>query len=244
MPLVGSLALGAPLYVFARPLGRIGGLSGDDTFIYELGGAAMLGYAVALALGLRSGLWSPLRFVVVATYTFAAIAFLAGFVAFASNQINGFVVVVSLWAVVVAWAVAQILVAHRGEHAGPRNVAPWVVAVLALATVSAAVFGLGPQVPALFASVMGYRGTDEVIYRLAGAACFGYAAMGLQELRSLHWNDMHLPSVMALVFNGFAFLASVLELLAGRATLLVYLVALAAGCFTLALALILVRRGR
>jgi hypothetical protein len=241
---VGSLGLGLPLYVFPRPLARIAGLAGDDTFIYELGGAAILGYAVALGLGVRGGLWSPMRFVVLATYAFAAVAFLAGFAALASDQINGFVVLVLLWAVIVAYALAQILVAHRGAHAGPRDVAGWVVAVLALATLSAAVFGLGPQLPGPFASLMGYKGSDEFIYRLAGAACFGYAAMGIQELRSLHWDDMRLPSVMALVFNGLAFLASAFELLAGRGTLLVDLVALAAGLFTVALAAILVRRGR
>jgi hypothetical protein len=233
-----------PLYVFPRPFARIADLAGDDTFIYELGGAAMLGYAVALALGIRGGYWAPMRFVVLATYTFAAIAFLAGFVSFASNQINGFVVVFSLWAVVVAYALAQMLVAHRGLVAGPRDVAGWVAAVVALATVSAAVFGLGPQLPGPFASLMGYKGSDEYVYRLAGAACFGYAAMGLQELRSLHWDDMRLPNIMALVFNGLAFLASVFEILASRATLLVYLVALAAGFFTVTIAAILVRRGR
>ena len=144
---MGSLALGLPLYVFPRPFARLADLSGDDLFIYELGGAAMLGYAVALGLGIRGGSWPPIRFVILATYVFATIAFLAGFVSFASNQINGFVVLFSLWAVVVAYALAQILVAHRGARAGPRDVATWVVTVLALATLSAAVFGLGPQPP-------------------------------------------------------------------------------------------------
>ena len=232
---MGSLALGLPLYVFPRPFGRVVGLSGDDTFIYELGGAALLGYAVALGLGVRDALWSPLRFVLLATYGLAAIAFLGGFVAIASDHINGLVVPRTL---------GQMLVAHRGEASGPRDVATWVVVVLALATVSAAVFGLGPQLPGPFASLVGYRGTDEYVYRLAGAACFGYALMGIQELRSLHWDDMRLPNVMALVFNGLAFLASIFELLAGRTTLLVYLVALAAGFFTVAIAAILVRRGR
>jgi hypothetical protein len=241
---VGSVALGIPLYVFPRPFARIADLTGNDTFIYELGGAAIIGYAVALALGIRGGLWSPIRFVVLATYVFAAVGFLAGFVSFASNQIDGLVVAVSLWAVVVAWAVAQILVAHRGAVAGPRDVDGWVAIVLALATLSAAVFGLGPQAAAAFASLMGYKGTDEFVYRLAGAACFGYAVMGIQELRSLHWDDMRIPNVMALVFNGLAFLASAFEIVAGRATLLVYLVAVAAGFFTVALGAILVRRGR
>ena len=241
---MGSLALGLPLYVFPRPFARLAELSGDDTFIYELGGAAMIGYAVALALGVRNGAWSPLRFVILGTYAFVTIAFLAGFVSFASNQISGLVVIVSLWAVVSAWAVAQILVAHRGAVAGPRDVATWVVAVLALATLSAAVFGLGPQAPGPFAALMGYKGTDEYVYRLAGAACFGYAVMGIQELRSLHWDDMRLPNVMAIVFNGLALLASAFEILAGRTTLLVVLVALAAGFFTIAIAAIIARRGR
>jgi len=241
---VGSFALGLPLYVFPRPFARVVGLSGDDTFIYELGGAAMLGYAVALALGMRAALWSPMRFIVLATYAFGALAFLAGFVSFASNQINGLVVAVSIWTVILARTLAQVLVARRGAVAGPRDVGRWVVVVLALATVSAAVFGLGPLAPGPFASLMGYKGTDEYVYRLAGAACFGYAAMGFQELRSLHWDDLRLPNVMALVFNGLAFLASLFELVAGRTTLLVYLVALAAGFFTLAIGTILVRRGR
>jgi hypothetical protein len=212
--------------------------------IYRLGGAAMVGYALALAYALRRSEWAPIRFVVLAMYVFAAIAFLAGFVSFASNQINGLVVVVSLWAVVVAWAVAQVLVAHRGSVAGPRDTATWVRIVLVLATVSAAVFGLGPQLPGPFASLMGYKGTDEYIYRLAGAACFGYAAMGVQELRSLHWDDMRLPNVMALAFNGLAAVAALSEILFGRVTLLAILVALAAGFFTVAIAAILVRRGR
>jgi hypothetical protein len=243
--LVGSLALGLPLFVVPRPFARIAELAGDDTFVYELGGAAMIGYAVALALGLRSGLWAPMRFVVFGTYVFAAIAFLAGFVAFASNHINGFVVVFSLWAVIVAWALAQVLVAHRGAVSGARDIATWAVAALALATISAAVFGLGPQLPGPFASLMGYRGTDEYVYRLAGAACFGYAAMGIQELRSLHWDDIRLPGVMALVFNGLALVAAIFEILApGRATFLAILVAIAAGFFTVAIAAILIRRGR
>jgi len=244
LPLVGSLALGLPLYVFPRPLSGLADLSGDDIFIYELGGAAMIGYAVGLALGVRNGLWSPIRFAVLGTYLFVAIAFFAGFVAFASNQINGLVIIVSLWAVVTAWTMARILVAHRGAVAGPRDIASWVVIVLALATLSAAVFGLAPQAAGPFGSLVGYKGTDEYVYRLAGGACFGYAVMGIQELRSLHWDDMRLPNVMALVFNGLAFLASAFEILAGRATLLAVVVALAAGFFTLAIAVILVRRGR
>jgi hypothetical protein len=144
---------------------------------------------------------------------------------------------------VVAYSTGRVLVAHRGVRAGPRDVAGWVAVVVVLATISAAVFGIGPQFPQPFAALMGYRGTDEYLYRLSGAACFGYAAMGMSELRSLHWDDLRLPNVMALVFNGLAFLAAVFEILSGRTTLLAVLVTLAAGFFTLATALIIARRG-
>ena len=243
MPLVGSIALGLPLYVLPRPFAELAGFTGDDPLIYELGGAALLGYGVALAIGARRAEWEPMRFNVLATYAFSVVAFLAGFVALASSVINGAVVLIMLWSVVVAYATGRIVVAHRGVRAGPRDVAGWVVVVLVLATISAAVFGLGPQAARPFAALLGYRGTDEYLYRLAGAACFGYAALGVAELRSLHWDDLRLPNVMALVFNGLAFLAAIFEIIAGRTTLLAMLVALAAGFFTLAIIAIIVRRG-
>jgi len=241
---VGAAALGLPLYVFPRPLATIAGLAGDDLLIYELGGAAMLGYAVALAIGARRGQWRPLRFVLMATYGFGGLTLLAGLVSFASGIITGFVLVTTIWGVLVGWIVGQVIVARRGVRAGPRDVAGWVAVVLALATLSAAVFGLGPQAAGPFAALMGYRGTDEYVYRLAGSACFGYAVMGIGELRSLHWGDMWLANIMALVFNALAFIAALLELLAGRTTLLAVLVTAAAGFFTIAIAVALVRRGR
>jgi hypothetical protein len=244
LPLVGSIALGLPLYLVARPFAEFAGFSGDDPFIYELGGAALLGYSVALAIGARRAEWEPMRFNVLATYVFSVVAFFAGFIALASSVLNAAVMLVMLWSVIVAYSTGRVVVAHRGVRAGPRDVTGWVAVVLVLATISAAVFGLGPQAPQPFAALMGYRGADEFLYRVSGAACFGYAAMGVSELRSLHWDDLRLPNVMALVFNGLAFLAAIFEILAGRTTLLAVLVALAAGFFTFALTLILARRGR
>ena len=244
LPLVGSAALGLPLYVFARPFARVVDLRGDDAFIYNLAGAAMLGYAVALAFGVRTGLWRRIRFVVLATYAFVVLAFFAGLVGFISGATTGFVLLTTLWAVIVGWLLAQILVARGRTPSEGRDVATWVVVVLVLATASAAVFGLAPQVPGPFAALMGYRGTDEYVYRLAGAACFGYAVMGVAELRALRWDDMRLANVAALIFNGLAFVAAGFEILLGRTTPLAIIVALAAGFFTAAIAVILVRRGR
>ena len=244
LPLVGSLALGLPLYVIPQPFARFAGFSGDDPFVYQLGGAALVGYGVATAIGARRGEWDPMRFNVLATYALSVLAFLAGFVALGSSVINGAVIVVMLWSVLVAYSTGRVVVAQRGVRAGPRDVAGWVAVVLVLATISAAVFGLGPQAARPFAALMGYRGTDEYLYRLAGAACFGYAAMGVVELRSLHWDDLRLPNVMALVFNGLAFVAAIVEIAAAGPTVLAVLVALAAGFFTFAIVAIIARRGR
>ena len=240
---MGSIALGLPLYVTARPFAELAGFSGDDPFIYQLGGAALMGYGVALGIGAPRAEWEPMRFVVLATYVFSVVAFFAGFAALASSVLNAAVLAIMLWSIIVAYTTGRVLVAHRGVRAGPRDVAGWVAVVLMLATISAAVFGIGPLLPQPFAGLMGYRGTDEYLYRLSGAACFGYAALGVGELRSLHWDDLRLPNVMALVFNGLAFVAAVFEIIAGRTTLLAVLVALAAGFFTFAIALIIVRRG-
>src|SRR5712692_3385822 len=94
---------------------------------------------------------------------------------------------------------------------GARDVAQWVVIVLVLATLSAATFGITPLFPRQFASFFGYAGTDEFVYRQAGAACFGYAVLGIGELRSRRWSECALASAMAVVFNGLGFVASAVE---------------------------------
>jgi len=67
----------------------------------------MIGYAVALALGIRGRLWAPMRFVVLAT-TRSPRSPSSRVRLVRERQINGFVLVVALWAVLVAWALAQV----------------------------------------------------------------------------------------------------------------------------------------
>src|SRR5262249_48299911 len=133
---------------------------------------------------------------------------------------------------------------HGATPQGPRDVAQWTVVLLAIATVAAATFGITPQLPAISAPLAGYHGTDEFLYRNAGAASAGYALMGIWELRSLRWEEMRLPSAMALVFNGFAFIASVTELVTGGLTIGVALILPASGAFALAIAVSIARSGR
>jgi len=110
--------------------------------------------------------------------------------------------------------------------------------------VAAAVFGILPLFPGTFASLAGYTGADPFVWRQAGAATLGYAAMGVGELVTRRWAEMRLPAVMAAVFNGLAFVASVLELLTRGLTVLDALVAPASLLFTALSVLSIARRGR
>src|SRR5439155_21769020 len=134
---------------------------------------------------------------------------------------------------------------HRSERSAAPNIASWVVWLLVIATVLAAVFGLFPLLlPQVFASVGGLKGTDVFIYRQAGAATLGYAIMGIFELRSRNWQELRFPALMAAVFNGLSFVASVAALLTGQISLLALLVAPVALAVTIALGVALRRGGR
>jgi len=51
--------------------------------------------------------------------------------------------------------------------------------------------------------------------------------MGLFGLRSGAWRELRLPLVMALVFNGFSFLASLVALFSGEPVLITVVIAAA-----------------
>src|SRR5690349_985533 len=70
LPLIGGVVFGLlPLFA-PKLLAMLAGTPGNDPYIYWLAGAATLGYALPLALGLRQPAWAPLRFVVVAVLVF------------------------------------------------------------------------------------------------------------------------------------------------------------------------------
>ena len=70
LPIAGGLVFGLGPLLLGGAFGAALGFPGNDTFIYRLAGAATLGYAVALIMGLRQGDWAPLRLVIVATLAF------------------------------------------------------------------------------------------------------------------------------------------------------------------------------
>src|SRR3982074_1004100 len=70
VPLVGGPGFGVGLYLAPGPFGQVFGYAGNDHFIYRLAGAATFGYAIALALAMRSPRWVRIRLVVLAVLGF------------------------------------------------------------------------------------------------------------------------------------------------------------------------------
>jgi hypothetical protein len=219
----------------------ITGYSGHDPLVYRLGGAATTGYLVgAVAALLSNARWAELRIPSVATITFTAAAVLAsGWSVLEGDRhlVAEFVLIAAAAFTVIA---ALFIRRDRGEPVDPGAViaAPfrWVIA---LATLSAATFGLFPLLaPGLFAQVFGLAGTDGWIFRLAGAACLGYATAGVLTFRAAGYRLVAIQNRAAIAFNLLGAISAWIAVASGSGGILAPVVALAATFFTVALTLL------
>ena len=240
--LIGQAAAGlvfgiAPLVTIAAYASAIG-FTGTDPLVYRLGGAATLGYVVAplVALAWRTG-WRQIRIPALATLTYTLGAFVASVWEYTSGARQPVVTFV-----VVAGALFSVIAAYwlLRDDAPPedpgRRLTTRARAILALATLSAATFGLLPLlVPSPFASLFGQTGTDTWVFRLAGAGCLGYATAGIASLMAPGYRAVRLQNFAAITFNAVAAASAWLAFAFGGAGLLAPVVAVAASFFTVAL---------
>lgn len=221
LPIAGGLVFGALPLLLGGAFGTVLGFSGNDTFIYRLAGAATLGYAIALMMGLRQGDWAPLRLVVVATLAFNAASIYACLVQLVAGNSNLIIYLILATSIAITAITSSMLNRHAGVERPAADVSVWYVRFLILGTVLSAVFGLLPLlIPVFGAQLLGFHGTEVFLMRQAGAASLGYAVMGVYGLRSGAWSELRLPLVMALIFNGFSFVASVIALFSGEPVLI------------------------
>ena len=244
LPLAGGLFFGLFPFLLPVQFATTFGYTGNDPFVARLAGAATSGYALALWMGIRDGRWAPLRAIVVATLTFNLISLLACTIEMAADRATPVVYLIFFTDIAINLICWTILVRHGATPQGPRDVAQWVVILTVLGAIAAATFGLTPQFPKISGPLTGYHGTDEFLYREAGAATAGYALMGIWELRSGRWEEMRLAHAMGLVFNGFAFIACLTEIVTGAITIGVALIAPASAAFTLGIGVAIARKGR
>jgi hypothetical protein len=228
LPMVAGIFFGLVPLLLPHVLAAWTGYPGNDPYIYWLAGAATFGYAVALGLGIRQHAWAPVRLLVVAVLTFNLASLYACTLEIAGGTAQPVVYLILSASVLFVAGCATLLIIHRAAPVAAADSATWVSWFLAIATILAATFGLLPLlVPTLFGSRFGFKATDLFLYRQAGAATLGYAVMGVCELRSRRWEELRLPVLMAAVFNGLSFLASLVALITGQGGWLVYPVLLA-----------------
>ena len=244
LPLAGGTVFGLLPFFVPAQFATFTGFTGNDPFVTRLAGAATFGYAVALFLGIRDGRWAPLRPIVVATLVFNLISLLACTIEMAADRATPVVFLIFFTDIAINLITWTILVRHGATPQGSRDVAQWIVILTVLGTIAAATFGIAPQFPKIAGPLTGYHGTDEFLFREAGAATAGYALMGIWELRSLRWEEIRLAHIMGFVFNGLAFLGSLIELATGGLTIAVALIAPASAAFTVAIGLAIARKGR
>lgn len=245
LPVAASAFVGLFQLLLPGVLANLSGYSGNDVIVYWLSGAATFGYAGALSLALRQRQWSAIRLIVVAFFTFG----IGSLYACAADIIGGaakpVVYVVLVLTLVFVTITGTLLYRHRNDSKGSRDTASWIGWFLVIATVLAAVFGLLPLLlPNLGSPLFHLKGTDVFIFRQAGAAALGYAVMGVFELRSRNWQEIRWPLVMAGIFNGLSFIASVVSLASGGPLLLSLLVMLATLSVTIAIIVALRRQGQ
>ena len=223
LPMAGGLVFGLGPFLFGSAVGAAVGFPGNDAFIYRLAGAAAFGYAVALIMGIRQGEWAPLRQVVIGTLTFNLASIYACVVELLTSDTNIFVYLI-LGASMLFIAITLYLLNRHGQAGVDRaagSPSVWYVRFVTLGTVLSAAFGVLPLlIPVFGAHLLGFHGTDVFIIRQAGAASLGYAVMGLYGRRTSTWSEVRLGLVMALIFNGFSFIASAVALLSGEPVLI------------------------
>jgi len=221
LPIAGGLVFGFFPLLLGGAFGAALGFPGNDSFAYRLGGAATLGYAIALIMGLRLKEWAPLRLVVIATLTFNLASILACVMQLIAGETNIVIYLILGTSVAITAITAWLLNRHAGGERAASDVSVWYIRFLILGTVLSAAFGLMPLlIPTLGSKLLGFYGTDVFLIRQAGAASLGYAVMGLYGIRSGMWHELRLGLVMALVFNGFSFIASVIALFSGEPLLI------------------------
>jgi hypothetical protein len=245
LPIIGGAIFGLfPLLAPGQFAAITTGYPGNDAFIYRLAGAATLGYAVALILGVRQGTWAAVRLMVIAVLTFNLASLYTCLYELISPSSNREIVLVVYFILVVSILVVAItgwmLYRHRADGQPAPDIAPWVVRFIVVATVLAFVFGVAPLLYPQLNRMFGFKVTDIFLYHQAGAGTLGYAIMGIFELRSRNWLEIRFPSVMAAVFNGLSFLASLYTLIVGESLLLPALVGVASLAVTI-LAIVVMR---
>jgi hypothetical protein len=223
------------------------GFAGDDPVVIRLAGAACLGFGVALLGGLGAPA-ARLRipFASVAVLSIATIAVCL----FTLVTGDGKPVIVAVLATAILSALGALYSlrvstadADATAVAEPPT-APYVLVLNVIGGVAALAFGAGGALLGGAAGrLIGLNGTDDFIYRFAGAAPLGFLSQAILDLRSGRWSQMEIAFLGGAVVNAFSVVAVIAELLPDGQPLITVLILAAALFNTTVSSIALARRG-
>jgi hypothetical protein len=236
-------------FVLPTQFASLTGFYGQDLFMYRVAGAATFGYGLGLAVGYRAS-WVSLRVPIAATAVFNLGSIVACVLAISAGNPQPVVFVIFLASIL--FSAACLYFTWRPPTDRPADapgddhpLAPWVIGLFAIGTVSALFFGIMALGPAgSFGRLLGYPGLDDFIYRQGGAATLGAGVGGALVLLDRRWVTARIATMMALTFNGLSVVAVLLDIAAGTAQPIAYLILAAAGLVTVGSTVALYRGGR
>lgn len=226
LPALAGLILGTLPLLQPRLFADVSQFPADDAYIYQLAGAATLGYGVALSMGLFQQDWLAVRLPIIAVLVFNLGSLYAclGQIFTGSTPYSVYIVLAaSLLFVAIS---SLFLVRHQGVPAPEPNLDTRAIRLLLfVGALAAGIFGLLPLfAPGLFTFTHLHINAPFVV-RQAGAASLGYAVVAVLAQRALSAQELRLPIVMAAVFNGVGGIVSIPYLLAGDILLLPLIIA-------------------
>jgi hypothetical protein len=204
---------------------RLAGAAGSDPYIYRLVGAAALGYAGSLAWALRGTSWAHIRLLVAALLGFSLCGTLGALLQLGTGDTKGIVRLILIVGLTVSALCAILLFHHRAVPRPEPNITGWLIVFFVVATCVAVPFAVVPLFfPEAFAHTFRLGTSDLLLYRVGGAELAGYVVLGILEVQSRSTSEIHSAAIMVLFFNAMAVLASLLALLAGERSSLLYVV--------------------
>lgn len=244
LPALAGLGLGLILVFLPGYFAAVTQFPADDAYIYQLAGAAILGYGVALSFSVFQRDWLAVRLVVIGVLINNLASLYACGMAIATGNAP-YSVYLFLATNLLFVAICGLLIAlHWGVPRPEANFASRAMQFfLIVGTLAAGAFGVFPLfVPNLF-TLFHLHINAPFIIREAGAASLGYAVVAVLAQRALTRQELPLITVMGAIFNGVGGLVSIPYLLAGGILLLPWVIA-PVGLIVLVVCLLVLRQIR
>ncbi len=226
LPTFVGLFIGLFPLLFPKVFAQVAQFPDDDLYVYQLTGAATLGYGVVFLLGMLRGDWLELRLPTIGVLVFNVAAFFVSLFTLVQGGTPYSVVVVMVPAVLVSILSGALLYRYRQVPRPPQDLAmPTVRIFLAVGFLAAGTFGVLPLVAPELGRLAHLHIDAPFIARQAGAASLGYAVMTVFAQRALSSQELRLPIIMAAIFNGVSGIVSIPAVFASDVVFLPWLIA-------------------